>query len=79
MLRVMPRAPHCARSVRPTAPCIRLRPCRQSHAPSPCLLICLLIHLPSPPAADHAAIDKVLAEGRKPTSDCYTWERGGKW
>ena len=28
---------------------------------------------------DLAAIDKVSAEGRRPQSDCYTWERGGLW
>ena len=34
---------------------------------------------PAPAAADRAAIDKVLAAGKQPTGDCYTWERGGKW
>ena len=28
---------------------------------------------------DKAAIDAVLAEGKKPSADCYTFERGGPW
>ncbi|KAG2451292.1 hypothetical protein HYH02_003898 [Chlamydomonas schloesseri] len=28
---------------------------------------------------DQAAIDEVLARGRRPRSDCYSWERGGEW
>ncbi|KXZ55536.1 hypothetical protein GPECTOR_2g1085 [Gonium pectorale] len=28
---------------------------------------------------DLGAIDDVLARGRRPTSDCYSWERGGEW
>ncbi|KAL4429190.1 hypothetical protein ABPG77_010169 [Micractinium sp. CCAP 211/92] len=30
-------------------------------------------------AADQERISKVLAEGKQSTSDCYSWERGGKW
>ncbi|KAG2435732.1 hypothetical protein HXX76_006929 [Chlamydomonas incerta] len=30
-------------------------------------------------AADLAAIDEVLARGRRPRGDCYSWERGGEW
>ncbi len=30
-------------------------------------------------AADQATIAEVLERGRQPTSDCYTWERGGDW
>lgn len=33
----------------------------------------------APPAADLDSITKVLEQGAKPTGDCYTWERGGKW
>ncbi|PSC75888.1 aldo keto reductase isoform B [Micractinium conductrix] len=29
--------------------------------------------------ADLDSITKVLEQGAKPTGDCYTWERGGKW
>lgn len=29
--------------------------------------------------ADLAAIDEVLSQGRTPTSDVYSWERGGGW
>jgi hypothetical protein len=29
--------------------------------------------------SDLAAIQGVLDRGNRPTSDCYTWERGGKW
>lgn len=28
---------------------------------------------------DQSAIQAVLDKGVAPTSDCYTWERGGKW
>jgi len=28
---------------------------------------------------DKAAIDAVLAKGKKPSADCYTFERGGPW
>ncbi|GIL79723.1 hypothetical protein Vretimale_12369 [Volvox reticuliferus] len=28
---------------------------------------------------DLAVIQEVLDRGRRPTSDCYTWERGGEW
>ncbi|EFJ45917.1 hypothetical protein VOLCADRAFT_105794 [Volvox carteri f. nagariensis] len=28
---------------------------------------------------DQAAIQEVLDRGRRPRSDCYTWERGGEW
>lgn len=28
-------------------------------------------------AADQAAIQEVLAAGKQPKGDCYTWERGG--
>ncbi|PNW72043.1 hypothetical protein CHLRE_16g684750v5 [Chlamydomonas reinhardtii] len=30
-------------------------------------------------ADDLGAIDEVLARGRRPRSDCYSWERGGQW
>ena len=30
-------------------------------------------------AEDMQAIEAVSAKGRRPTSDCYTWERGGAW
>jgi hypothetical protein len=30
-------------------------------------------------ADDKAAIDAVLAKGKKPSADCYTFERGGPW
>jgi aryl-alcohol dehydrogenase-like predicted oxidoreductase len=30
-------------------------------------------------AGDLAAIEAALAEGKRPASDVYTWERGGKW
>lgn len=28
---------------------------------------------------DHAQIEAVWEQGRRPKSDCYTWERGGAW
>ena len=28
---------------------------------------------------DSQGIEAVSAEGRRPTSDCYAWERGGPW
>ncbi|GLC40730.1 hypothetical protein PLESTM_001106100 [Pleodorina starrii] len=28
---------------------------------------------------DLGAIEEVLARGRRPQSDCYSWERGGEW
>lgn len=28
---------------------------------------------------DLAAIGEVLAAGKQPRGDCYTWERGGAW
>ena len=28
---------------------------------------------------DKAAIEAVLARGKAPSADCYTWERGGPW
>ena len=30
-------------------------------------------------AEDKAAIEAVLARGKAPSADCYTWERGGPW
>lgn len=30
-------------------------------------------------ADDAAAIQAVLDQGRRPTGDCYAWERGGRW
>ena len=28
---------------------------------------------------DMQRIEAVSAQGRRPTRDCYTWERGGSW
>lgn len=28
---------------------------------------------------DLARIGEVAAQGKRPTSDCYSWERGGRW
>ena len=38
-----------------------------------------LPYIPPHPAEDNERIAQVLAAGKQSTSDCYTWERGGKW